>query len=111
MKVNKKRIAIILLMILVYSILNIFTNYKVLGVQTTTDLSIIDQYKYRGVLPFIKELQIAYPNWSFTILNTGLDWNAVINAETVSDHSRSLTQNTDPAWLCSDCGLTLYDSG
>ena len=111
MKVNKKRIAIILLMILVYSILNIFTNYKVLGVQTTTDLSTIDQYKYRGVLPFIKELQIAYPNWSFTILNTGLDWNAVINAETVSDHSRSLTQNTDPAWLCSQCGLTLYDSG
>lgn len=111
MKIKKKIIAIFAIMIFAYSIINILLNNQVLGVIRTTDLSTIDQYKYRGVLPFIQELQIAYPNWSFTILNTELDWNSVINAETISDHRRSLTQNTDPAWLCPDCGLTSYDSG
>lgn len=111
MRTKNKVIAIILLMIIVYSIINMSINNHVFGLSRTTDLTTIDKSQYRGVLPFIQELQIAYPNWSFTILNTGLDWNAVITAETTSNHRRSLTQNTDPAWLCSDCGLTAYDSG
>ena len=77
----------------------------------TNDLTTIDSDQYKGILPFIKELQLAHPNWSFTILNTGLDWNAVLDAETIENHRRSLTQNTDPNWLCPECGLNTYDSG
>lgn len=111
MKKRKKLIAFVVILLLAYVGINILSNNQSLGVVRTTDLNTIDQYKYRGILPFIQELQIAYPNWSFTILNTELDWNSVINAETISNHRRSLTQNTDPAWLCPECGLTSYDSG
>lgn len=31
--------------------------------------------------PYLQELQRRYPNWSFTALYTGLDWNTVINNE------------------------------
>ena len=44
---------------------------------STTDLSLFPE-SYR---PYIQELLVSHPNWTFVPLNTGLDWNEVIENE------------------------------
>ena len=48
-----------------------------------------------------------HPNWEFTVMNTGLSWNDVINAE--NSEGRSLVKNTSPSsWKSTDNGEYLW---
>lgn len=109
MKTHKKKICLILLIILVYYAMTGITRTKVFAATRTEDLSALNEYKYRGILPFIQELKIAYPNWNFTMLYTGFNWDDVIYKETEGYHSKSLTQNSNINWICPSCLLTQYD--
>jgi len=63
-------------------------------------LSGIEQFpdSYRQLLESLKE---KHPNWTFTALVTGLDWEQTIYMETKDNHARSLLSNTMPeAWKC-----------
>lgn len=71
----------------------------------------LSQSNYPGIASLIDELKKAHPNWTFTILYTGLDWNNVIYNETEAYHGRSLVQNSNTAWICPTCGAVPYDSG
>ena len=67
---------------------------------------------YSGYENLIKNLKAKHPNWTFTILDTGLDWNDVIKNETVASHGRNLIYYTNGGgWVCSTCGDRLYDTG
>ncbi len=60
----------------------------------------------------IKALQQAHPNWTFTILYTGLNWNTVIKNETTEVHGRNLIDGSmTGAWICPTCSDTKYDNG
>lgn len=78
--------------------------YATLGIrERTTDLSGLTNEKYPGFSAIINELKVAHPNWTFTILYTGLDWNEVLHNETTSHHGKNLIQNTSSEWLCTEC--------
>jgi len=67
---------------------------------------------YPGYENLISNLKNKHPNWKFTILETGLDWNDVIKNETVASHGRNLIYYTNNGnWVCSICGNKSYDSG
>ncbi|MBR2240582.1 MAG: SH3 domain-containing protein [Clostridia bacterium] len=67
---------------------------------------------YPGYEKLIQDMQKKHPNWNFTILDTGLDWNDVIKNETVASHGRNLVYYTDSGnWVCSICGNRTYDTG
>ena len=67
---------------------------------------------YAGYDGLIQTLKQNHPNWTFTVLDTGLDWNDVIKNETVAVHARNLIYYTNGgSWVCSTCGDRLYDSG
>lgn len=82
----------------------------------STNIESMDDSKYPGIKEKIKALQSKYPNWTFKILYTGLDWNEVIINE-YTGHGGSpknlvyKTSNYQGAWLCSICGDTSYDNG
>ena len=55
----------------------------------------------------IDKLKKDHPNWNFTILYTGLDWNEVIKNETTAVHGRNVVPaSKSTAWKCSECGET-----
>ena len=67
---------------------------------------------YAGYTQLIESLKAKYPNWNFTILYTGLDWNEVIKNETVAYHGRSLVSaGKSSYWFCGTCGSKAYDNG
>ena len=72
MKAHKRLITMILAVFAVYILMSIFLNNKVQAVDyRTTDLSILEGNKYKGMLALMKELQTAHPNWNSTIENRG----------------------------------------
>ena len=74
-----------------------------------TNGSLSSYYGYDGLIQALKQ---KHPNWTFTVLETGLDWNDVIKKETVAVHGRNLIYYTNGgSWVCSTCGDKLYDSG
>ena len=67
---------------------------------------------YPGYTTLIESLKEAHPNWTFTILYTGLDWNQVIKNETTAVHGRNLITGTKTGeWICSQCADDKYDNG
>ena len=58
-----------------------------------------DSYK-----PYLNELKEKYPNWEFTALYTGLDWNTVINNEYANDSNLVPLSYTDE-WKCTIPGI------
>lgn len=66
---------------------------------------------YPGYSSLLDDLLEEHPNWTFTILFTDLDWDAVIKNETTALHGRSLVQNKSGEWVCSVCGDKPYDNG
>ena len=66
---------------------------------------------YQGYSDLLDNLLEEHPNWTFTILFTGLDWNTVIRNETTVEHGRNLVQGKSGAWVCSICGDKAYDNG
>lgn len=114
MRKNNKFVCIILILtILIYNVLGILINHKSYATtrQRVTNLDGLNNESYPGIASTINELKKAHPNWTFTILYTGLDWNTVIYNETEALHGRSLVQNSSSAWVCSVCGQKPYDSG
>ncbi len=53
--------------------------------------------------PYLNELKSKYPNWEFTALYTGLDWNTVINNEYGNDSNLVPLSYTDE-WKCTTPG-------
>lgn len=106
----------ILLIIIILAILflNVFmTNNVMAKAQNTKDYkkgsNILDDYP--GYSDLIDNLLKEHPNWTFTILFTGLDWDTVIRNETTASHGRNLVQNKSGEWVCSVCGNKAYDNG
>jgi hypothetical protein len=54
--------------------------------------------------PYLQELKKKYPNWEFTALYTGLDWNYVISQEYRNDKNLVPLSYTDN-WKCTDNGI------
>lgn len=112
---NKKIVcSILILTVLIYYVLGIFINNKIYAATTRkreTNLDALTQENYPGVASLINELKKSHPNWTFTILYTGLDWSTVIYNETEALHGRSLVQTSSLPWLCGTCGLKAYDNG
>lgn len=76
------------------------------------DKTSINSKKYPGYNELIETLKEAHPNWTFTLLYTGLDWNQVIKNETTATHGRNLIDGSKTGeWVCSSCSDTKYDSG
>ena len=95
-------------------IFTIIAHSDVQAAKRTEDLS--NLVNYPEIYTAVQELKTAHPNWTFTILYTGLDWNDVIYNETTKLHSRSLVQNSIIVgnvsdWVCPTCGTTGYDNG
>ena len=109
-----KCVSILLILILIMGIFAIFPTNKVEAKSQkrtyTKGSSILDDYP--GYSNLLDNLLEEHPNWTFTILYTGLDWDDVIKNETTVSHGRSMIQGRDGAWLCSTCeseGKTYYD--
>lgn len=106
----------VLLIIILLSIVftNIFLhNESQAKEQNTKDYkkgsNILD--KYPGYSTLLDKLLEKHPNWTFTILFTGLNWDTVIKNETTVAHGRNLIQNKSGEWVCPVCGDKPYDNG
>lgn len=112
-----KVISIVLLFtLLFYIIYNLFTgevNAAYSSNRYTYNGSNLDTKAYPGFKERIDALKTSHPNWTFTIMETGLDWNQVITAETAGHWGSplNLIQGKSGAWICSTCGDTPYDNG
>ena len=73
----------------------------------TIGSDILDDYP--GYASMLDKLLADHPEWTFTILFTGLDWDTAVKNERA--HARNLVQNERGEWICSVCGTTEYDSG
>lgn len=105
---------VLILVMLSYLIISIITNNQVQARERTEDLS--NLVNYPEIYTAVQELKTAHPNWTFTILYTGLDWNTVIENETTALHTRSLVHSSlvngnVEDWVCSVCGTKAQDSG
>ncbi len=115
MKKVKKIVALILIFAIIsYCLLATIIKNKVQARERTEDLSKLSQYP--EIYTLIQELKTTHPNWTFTLLYTGLDWKDVIYNETTALHTRSLVHNSllegnREDWLCSVCGWTPRDNG
>ncbi len=115
MKKITKVVALMLIMIILsYCILTVATNNKVQARERTEDIARLSNYP--EIYTLVQELKTTHPNWTFTLLYTGLDWNDVIYNETTALHTRSLVHNSllegnKEAWLCPTCGWTPRDNG
>ena len=98
--------------LILYICIAILIPTKIYAVQSKYPYSQGCLGSYPGYDALIQGLQARHPNWNFTILNTGLDWNDVIKNETVASHGRNLIYYTySGSWVCSTCGNKSYDSG
>ena len=105
---------LLIIVLLIGVMINIFMLNEVQAKsQNTKDYkkgsNILDDYP--GYSSLIDDLLEEHPNWTFTILYTGLDWNTVIRNETTAAHGRNLVQNKSGEWVCSVCGDKPYDNG
>ncbi len=109
---NKRSILVISIIIImvIYAFGACFNN-NVYAVQSKENYSSKIQ-DYPGYSQLIETLKIKYPNWNFTMLYTGLDWNEVIKNETVAYHGRSLVSaGKSSYWFCETCANRAYDNG
>ena len=113
-KVNIRKFIkkIIILNIITYICIGILLPTNIFAAQIKYSYSQEKLSNYPGYNALIQNLQSKHPNWNFTILETGLDWNDVIKNETVASHGRNLIYYTNTGnWVCSTCGNKLYDTG
>ena len=104
---------ILILTILAYSLLALFNNNKTYAVSQwiSSDIDGIDESLYPGFKEKIKSLQAQYPNWTFKVLYTDLNWSDVIANEYTGHNSgpRNMIQATSSyqgAWICPICSYT-----
>lgn len=111
----KKRFSFILVFIILFNCsLTIFLSGEVQARERTEDIS--NLVNYPEIYTAVQEMKTAHPNWTFTILYTGLDWNDVMYNETLALHTRSLVHSSLVTgnvsdWVCPECGTDSKDSG
>lgn len=113
-KINNRKIAkkILILNIIIYICMGLLLPLNTYAAQTKYPYSNGALNKYPGYEELIRNLKNRHPNWNFTILETGLNWNEVIKNETVAAHGRNLIYYTNSGnWVCSICGNRSYDTG
>ena len=96
----KKNISLILLLVILLNI--VFAVIGASNVEATSnrynyDSSNFNSSKYPGYKALLDALKKAHPNWKITIMDTGLDWNQVITAESAKD--KSLIQGKSGNWV------------
>ena len=101
-----KFISILLIMIFTVLIVNVlFIGESQAKAQNTKDYTkgsnMLDDYP--GYSELLDSLLEKHPNWTFTILYTGLDWDTAIRNETTEPHGRNLVQGKTGEWLCQTC--------
>ena len=101
---------VVILTILAYTLLVLFDNNKAYAVSQwiSSDIDGIDESLYPGFKEKIKSLQAQYPNWTFKVLYTDLNWSDVISNEYVGHNSgpRNMIQattNYQGQWICPIC--------
>lgn len=112
---------VLILATLFYLVITMLTGNKVQAAERTEDLSKLANYP--EIYTAVQELKVAHPNWTFTILYTGLDWNTVIQNETAHIYNennelscRSLVHNSLITgnvydWVCEELGFSPQDNG
>ena len=118
MNINSRLLKCISILLVCILIMGIVTNI-ILGNKSQAKAQNTKEYKkgssmlddYPGYSSLLDNLLKEHPDWSFTILYTGLDWNTVIKNETTVKHGRNLVQNKSGEWVCSICGNKAYDNG
>ena len=105
---------IFVLAIMFFIIFGIYFYPFALARERTEDLS--NLINYPEIYTNIQELKAAHPNWTFTMLYTGLNWNDVITGETTALHTRSLVHNSLVLgnvldWVCATCKTDPKDNG
>lgn len=113
-KIKNVQKLILCLAILFYIVIILFSNNSACAATRTSDLSKL--INYPEIYTAVQEMKIAHPNWTFTILYTGLDWNEVLENETTKKHTRSLVQKPVILgdindWICPICYKTPQDNG
>lgn len=99
--------SIILLTLVSYVFLNVFNKSNVYAATQTRETYSEKINNYPGYKQLIDKLKKDHPNWNFTMLYTGLDWNQVIKNETSAYHGRNVVpSNRSDAWKCAICGNT-----
>ena len=86
--------------------------YEVQAASTDYNIDKIDESKYPGYKSQIQEMKSKYPNWTFKVLYTGINWTNAISGEYVGHGGipSNLIQNTySGEWICPICQDTLYD--
>lgn len=77
------------------------------------------RYQYTGTVNYpgykerIDAIKSNHPNWNFIIMETGLDWEDVIQNEYTGHHvsPKNLIQGKSGGWICSICGQEIFDTG
>ena len=118
MNINSKLIKCLSILLVLVLIMGIVTNI-ILENKSQAKAQNTKEYKegssmlddYPGYSALLDNLLEEHPNWTFTILYTGLDWDTVIKNETTKKHGRNLVQNKSGEWVCSTCGNKAYDNG
>ncbi len=111
----KNTLKIVFALTILFFILIVSTlNSNVYSATRTEDLSSL--VNYPEIYTAVQEMKTAHPNWTFTILYTGLDWDTVIYNETTALHTRSLVHNSLIVgdindWICPTCYTTPQDNG
>lgn len=113
-KIIKNIKIIFVLAFMFFIIFGIYFNPFSLARERTEDLS--NLINYPEIYTNIQELKAAHPNWTFTMLYTGLNWNDVITGETTALHTRSLVHNSLVLgnvldWVCATCKTDPKDNG
>ena len=105
-RINKMLIMILLLTLFFYEFICLASTQNVYATQTREEYS-KKISNYPGYKELIDKLKKDHPNWKFTILYTGLDWDQVIKNEAIAVHGRNVVPaSKSDAWKCSICGNT-----
>ncbi len=112
----KKVLCILILFTVIFSLFAMFIDTNKIYATSnryTYDGNNIDTNLYPGFKEKIDNIKSAHPNWNIVIMETGLDWNQVLVAESSFTGSSpySLIQGKSGAWVCSSCGTKAYDNG
>lgn len=113
-----KVIAMILIFIITFSIMQVlFSSLSRVNADSNRyeyNGNNLDDGVYPGFKSLIDELKAKHPAWRFVIMETGLDWNQAIVAESSilsSGSPLSLIQGKVGDWICQSCGTKTYDNG
>ncbi len=113
----KNILAVLLIIVLVTTLFSIIVREERKQKYEIYDGTNLDESRYPGYKELIDNLQELYPNWTFTLFYTKLNWNTVIANEGHSDY-RTNPLNLIPDsseypedWRCEACGDERYDNG